>query len=113
MTGDDFQMLDGEAQARSSDYDLIFEVLANERRRRVLHHLVDEPVWEIDALVDRLAEEESSSREDVACSLHHVHLPKLEDAGIVDSENGAIQYLGGSLIEQHLRSTREADLPTP
>lgn len=113
MTGDDFQILDGEPQARSSDYDLIFELLANEQRRRILHHLVDDPVWEVDALVDQLVETASRSRTDIACSLRHVHLPKLEDAGIVDYDNGAVQYLGGPLIEQHLRPTREADLPVP
>jgi len=74
--------------------DDLFDVLTAERRRRVLSILVgrDAPV-----AVEALAEDVAAQEEDVAAvtvsesttrevhvSLHHVHLPKLDEAALVD-----------------------------
>ena len=64
--------------------DLAFEALANERRRTLIVELFDAtneiPVEE---LVAKLAGPEADERE-IAVSLYHVHLPKLDDMGVID-----------------------------
>lgn len=83
--------------------DEVFELLANQRRRFVLHYLrraseasvslstLSEHVagWENDADPAELA---YSERKSVRNSLHQFHLPKLADAGIVtyDEESGEV-----------------------
>lgn len=65
-----------------------FDILADPRRRQLLLLLDDVDRDDRISLADlseRLAEEadgDESSR-DVAISLHHHHLPKLEDAGLL------------------------------
>ncbi|ELY53804.1 hypothetical protein C491_20886 [Natronococcus amylolyticus DSM 10524] len=82
-----------------------FDLLANRRRRLVLRRLAesDAPV-SVDDLVDHvvLAEDGSESRSvasvgdavigtrrRVRLSLHHVHLPKLAEANVVDVDSGS------------------------
>jgi len=83
--------------------DEVFELLANQRRRFVLHYLRRDPEaavslstlservagWEHDADPAELA---YSERKSVRNSLHQFHLPKLADAGIVtyDEEAGEV-----------------------
>jgi|AntRauTorcE11898_2_1112593.scaffolds.fasta_scaffold01738_5 hypothetical protein len=80
--------------------DEVFELLANQRRRFVLHYLrckaeasvslstLSERVagWENDAEPAELA---YSERKSVRNSLHQFHLPKLADAGIVEYDDRA------------------------
>lgn len=72
--------------------DEIHQLLANERRREILSYLTSyagEQV-DVDELVSVVAEGERPSpapgthRERVEVDLHHVHLPTLADAGVVD-----------------------------
>lgn len=118
MASDRVQASQDERMGRPSDYNQIFKLLSDDRRRRVLHYLVENPVREIDDLVDQIAEwggdGRSSSeiyRENIVRSLRHVHLPKLKEAGIIDYDTDTIRYLGDPLIEQHLDLTRHSDLP--
>jgi len=65
--------------------DELFGVLANANRRFVLEHLSNR---ESDPTLSQLAAtladwNETLSEEDARIALHHVHLPKLEEVGIV------------------------------
>ena len=68
----------------------VFHLLSNRRRRRVIAHLATERETTFEALVDRIAAEESEADEDrrdaVYASLHQTHLPALVDAGAVERD---------------------------
>lgn len=95
----------------------MFDILSNARRRYVLYYLreADEPVelgelarelaaWENDTTVEELTKQQ---RKRVYVSLYQTHIPKLEDAGVVeyDQDSGTVRltsradeiedYLGG------------------
>lgn len=92
----------------------VFELLSNKRRRGIIHHLTEaggEPAtmdelidavvaWESDGATDEVSE---SQRASVYSSLMQTHLPRLEEAGVIeiDEESG--------LISQTER-TREVEL---
>lgn len=67
----------------------VLRSLSAHRRRNVLDFLLNAEAEQVafDALVDHVVEEETSSpppdREAVASSLHHSHLPKLAEEGLV------------------------------
>ncbi|MCT9097347.1 hypothetical protein [Haloarchaeobius sp. HME9146] len=70
----------------------IHHLLSNDRRRCVIEHLKEERPWmTLRQLADDIAELEadespapSNLRDSVYVSLHQSHLPKLDEAGIVD-----------------------------
>jgi hypothetical protein len=75
----------------------IFEVLSQPRRRYVLYclHREETMTSDFETLVNRVAELESRTVPtdvataetviaEIAASLHHQHLPKLADSGLVD-----------------------------
>jgi len=70
------------------DLDTLFDILADRTRRRTLLLVEADEVGTVEELVDRLED----GRNDMAVSLTHVHLPKLEEAGYVrwDPEDGRI-----------------------
>lgn len=87
--------------------DALFEALADERRRYVLAYLDagEEDVATVPDLVDHVADEASvDDRERVSVALHHAHLPKLADAGLVefDARDGFVRYRGGSTVSEWL-----------
>lgn len=74
--------------------DVIFELLKNRRRREVLTYLLDREetvtlgelaeqiaAWENDTSVNALS---SDQRKRVYVALYQTHLPKMDDAGIID-----------------------------
>jgi hypothetical protein len=70
------------------------ELLAKERRRTVLSLLNEgELPVELDSLTERVAAEGEPAQKApgteraVRTSLHHVHLPKLDDAGVLDYDS--------------------------
>lgn len=71
--------------ARADSLDAIFQMLAAQRRRYALYVLSRHagPITLAD-LADEVASLEETTSERVATSLHHVHLPKLDDAGVAD-----------------------------
>lgn len=97
--------------------DELFELLANERRRIVVAYLLgrDGPVA-VEEVVDHVVAEIESSvgraerdpRVSVGVSLHHVHLPKLDDAGAIEYDpqrqlvrgTGALQAFEPYLVER-------------
>ena len=90
--------------------DVIFEVLAHSRRRRVCEVLAaaDREYFPIEPLAERILERESAAESpiddrirSVAVQLYHVHLPKLADAGLLefDAEMKAVTYEGHPIVE--------------
>jgi DNA-binding transcriptional ArsR family regulator len=81
--------------------DDVFGALADEHRRFVLYHLCEQPRSSVDALADALADRTSDGirprsppgrRDEIRTSLHHAHLPHLEDRSFVtyDRESGSV-----------------------
>lgn len=73
--------------------DELFEILSHERRRAVLATLSDHQSVAVESLAADVAACESDDSpavpseslvDEVHVTLHHVHLPKLDDAGLVD-----------------------------
>lgn len=98
-------------QATELPLDIIFGLLKNKRRRRVLRYLEEESEnVDLGSLAEALAAEEldkpvgalrSDERKRVYISLYQCHLPKLDDAGVIEfeSDRGTIR-----------RTERTADL---
>lgn len=90
--------------------DMILGCLADERRRTLIECLSDESMpLELELLVQRVAEREeggpidtvaSTTIQDIATVLSHAHLPKLDDADIleVDNERKLVQK-GGNFVD--------------
>lgn len=91
-----------QAQRDDLPLDVIFELLKNQRRRRVLQYLEEESgTVDLGTLAEALAAEEndttprgltSSERKRVYIGLYQCHLPKLDDADAIefDSDRGTI-----------------------
>ena len=85
----------GQAESGPSR-EVMFDLLGNSRRRRVLHQLLDEPeitltdlsariaAWENDTSVSDLS---SRERKQVYSSLYQTHIPRLSDHGVVNYES--------------------------
>ena len=95
--------------------DTMLSAVATEHRRAILHALTNASgkSLEFDVLVDRVTERvrdelaewaPDEHRQRVRIALHHAHLPKLEDARIIEyqAETGHIQYVGGELERELL-----------
>lgn len=97
--------------SQPSDATQIFSVLADDRRRRLLAYLRDKDgdVASFADLIDHLLVREADSADaldadGVAISLHHVHLPKLADADLVeyDTQSRTVRYIGRGVAEERL-----------
>jgi len=81
------------------ELDAAFSLLADRRRRHVLYHLTQASgSVDVDELVAAVAERERPDaeadpgddlRRRIQLSLYHVHLPKLEGAGVVRFSRGS------------------------
>lgn len=85
--------------------DLLFDALSDHRRRQILTymHTSEEDSFNFDELAQIIANENNETsdvsqkqRKRVKLTLHHRHLPKLDDAGLIeyDPRNGDIRYRG-------------------
>lgn len=79
-----------------------FDILADLHRRYVLYYLTKESeVVDLETLAAEIANRDggqtatgrSDNRETIAIGLHHTHLPKLADAGLItfDADTGTIE----------------------
>lgn len=106
----------------SYSLETIYDALGNHRRRLVMHHLRSTPdgVSSFDAVKNQVVEWEretdrgidsSDLERRLAANLHHVHLPKLEEYGIIeyDWRSKAIRYRPGDVLEAHLDLAAERD----
>lgn len=102
--------------------DTCLDVLADQRRRRVVRELRQEENAEssVETLVDRLCASEPTSevdspsdRDQLAVHLHHIDLPKLADRDVVeyDSSSGTVRYRPNDRIEAILDSLPEEPIP--
>lgn len=85
--------------SRSRPLDAIFELLVAQRRREVLYVLYRRPgPITVSELTDEVASVEETPPERVATALHHVHLPKLDERGVVnyDAEAGTVRLVDDS-----------------
>ena len=79
-------------------HDDVFEVLSNDRRRCIVHYLKKHDArridlrelvdyvaaWETDTPIDKL---DGDKRKSVYAAIRQTHLPKMEDAGIVEYDH--------------------------
>ncbi|MFC6940730.1 ArsR family transcriptional regulator [Salinirubellus sp. GCM10025818] len=105
--------------------DACLQLVADQHRRRIIHHLRHEAngATTFDDLVNQVHSRASDSkngppedREKLAIQLHHTHLPKLADHGVVDFDyrTGAVRYYPDEQVEAVLDSIpEEASLPNP
>lgn len=96
---------DGRGETGSEDPDLsldaVLDLLAHHHRRALLRELREAPDGSIpeDAVIARLQEQEERrtgeqpSWDHVAATLHHVHEPKLAEAGVVSFDGSEETYL--------------------
>lgn len=96
----------------------VFDVLSDEKRRHALYYLLEDASGTAEAseIADHLQSvgfgSRWSGREAVLAALHHRHLPRMEDAGLVEyeGEGGAVRYLGDPLVEECLARAAARDL---
>jgi len=103
---------DSEPPADDLDDTECLDLLGSERRQTVLERLVaaDGRTHSLRSLSTAVAEIERDSEigaipaDRVSISLHHAHLPKLDDAGVIDydSEEQRVTYLGSPAVEKWL-----------
>ncbi len=118
-TGEEGATTDGgpsvsdEQVATGTELDDLFEVLADSHRRRVLAYLADtdDDVAAFSELIEHVADDsagESTDNERLAVSLHHTHLPKLADAGVVeyDPRSEVVRYRGGDVVTDWVELAR-------
>lgn len=97
------------SRVASLSLDATLELLANHDRRRVLGYLMDDSdgTATVEELVDHVAEKRAERTDDaldtdqIETRLHHVHIPKLADAGVVeyDHRSGEVRYWGEDRLE--------------
>lgn len=104
----------------------VYSCLAHQRSRYTLHHLLQaEFMMPQDVLAERVSEQEfgrdscritSEEQKRVEISLYHVHLPRLEDAGLIDYDRcsgfAALPPRTEQLLEQLDCITDNTDEPT-
>lgn len=101
------------------EFDQLFSLLSTRRRRYALYCLAEasETTLSTTDLVDELAtfeptaENEAAPRREIELSLRHTHLPKLDDADVVDydAERSVATYCGGPRVDRWLTRTMDAE----
>lgn len=102
---------DDNIQTPSITTDQLLEVLSDRTRRIILDHLqkVDGNISDIGALIDCVGDHtrtqiSSSQRRNISAEIVHVHLPLLEEAGLVeyDKRSKSIRYYPHPVLEKWL-----------
>lgn len=84
----------------------VFDIVADDRRAHVVRVLADAPekTLALDRLVERVARRADGGdlleRDRIAVRLHHVDLPKLSDAGVVeyDADDRTVRILTAATL---------------
>ena len=106
-----------------SDYhDVVFDALSVARRRYLIYYLLslDANVVEFEAAVNAVYKyeaagtenEDTTLRENVRVDLHHTHVPRLANAGLLeyDRRQGTIRFRGDSVLEEWAVHARYKEL---
>jgi hypothetical protein len=120
------QQVEKEETSNELSLDVMFEVLKNERRRFVLRYFDEnEGPVALGDLAEHVAAREndkpvrelsSGERKRVYVGLYQCHLPKMDDAGIVDfNRNRGRIELGpnADLLDEYLETETEPERPWP
>ena len=68
----------------------LFDALAHGRRRRIIAYVADrDRETTLEAIADHLRNGSGESQTRIQVSLHHRHLPKLDDLGVLDYDDRA------------------------
>lgn len=95
---------------------VVLDLLADRRRRYVLYHLREEEETSVDDIADSIARWEDRSgqpvRQRVETELHHKHLPRLAETGVVERGDGTVR-LGktNERLEAFLNLAAERERP--
>ncbi|WP_049920853.1 DUF7344 domain-containing protein [Halopiger djelfimassiliensis] len=110
---------------RTPSLDLVFDLLSNRRRRYALYVLYEQPdgVATVEELTDDIvsferqysgAESETGiddRKQRIRTELQHVHLPKLEDAGMLehDQRSETVRYWTQPSLEEWLEHAQHKE----
>ncbi|WP_083252586.1 hypothetical protein [Haladaptatus sp. W1] len=86
----------GDRSTTTGQLTLLYKLLADHRRRVLLQYLRDtEAPMPISALVTELTQRDEhvspDENRDTEIAMHHIHLPKLADAGVIEYDQSAQQ----------------------
>lgn len=102
--------------------DIVFDLLSDVRRRYLLYYLVtmDGDVTDRDAAVNAVYEYEAANAgtddcptpENIQIEFHHTHLPRLEDAGLVeyDHRHSTIRFTGNPVFDELVEYAHDKEL---
>lgn len=107
----------GGRQTSTVTVDTALELLSDAHRRAILEYLASTPGSPVDygAVVDHIVKERPDGRQadpqTVTIECVHSHLPKLEDAGLVefDRESGDVRYRRDGRVEYLLDAVNGLD----
>lgn len=98
------------------DASAAFDLLSDHRRRLLLYCLRDhaEEPAELEVVLSAWLEHRQDEVDEsvAAVEAHHVHLPKLEETGVIEYDPAArtIEYLGHPLLDACLEMLHDVDL---
>ncbi|WP_327052690.1 DUF7344 domain-containing protein [Halomicrococcus gelatinilyticus] len=102
-------------RGRTADLDDAFDLLADRRRRYVLYYLREEGAADVEELAEQLSRWEGTTtpehRRRILTELHHKHLPKLTENGVVRVEGSVEVAHMSSQIEAYLDLAAEQERP--
>lgn len=83
--------------------DAIFHLLSDHCRRQIVGILQDmsESYVAFEELCDHLSRQNGADRDEIVIRLHHTHLPKLHEAGVIDYDPNEklVRYLGNPHVD--------------
>lgn len=82
----------GEKQVDSPvSTDALFDVLSHEYRRHALDYLHDHTAVPRQELIGHIASTVEEDESQIALLFHHIHLPKMKDAGVISHDEGTVE----------------------
>lgn len=97
--------------------DAVFDVLSDRRRRYALYYLhgLTDGVATVDEIADHVLSREGTKvdRSRIVTSLQHVHLPRLDDVGVLehDARSETVRYWGQPSLEEWLEHAKHKERP--